>query len=82
MSKNSKALRNQLCESGNTLAEFAGSFASAYIRNEREVISDLKSALVMGSGFHKHAFGDVNDLHTRQALWDWYALKDATAEQI
>lgn len=40
----------------------------------------LKPALILGSGFHRHVF--VGRTEGREALYDWHALIDATAETM
>lgn len=48
--------------------------------------NNLKPALILGSGFHRHVFGAENNLNhyhsIYQPLWDWHALIDATAERM
>ena len=42
----------------------------------------LKPALILGSGFHRHVFGERASPNQREVLWDWHALIDATAGQM
>lgn len=48
--------------------------------------NNLKPALILGSGFHRHVFGaedNLNHYHSiYQPLWDWHTLIDATAERM
>jgi|GEM_PF-1080299 len=44
-------------------------------------MSVLKPALVLGSGFHRHVFGDV-DVELVRPLYDWHALVDRVAMRM
>lgn len=42
----------------------------------------LKPALILGSGFHRHVFGERPPQDHRNCLYDWQALVSATADRI
>lgn len=42
----------------------------------------LKPALILGSGFHRHVFGDGADRGSRECLVDWHMLISNTARKM
>lgn len=44
--------------------------------------SVLKPALILGSGFHRHVFGDRSRSDLRASLYEWHALIDFTADRM
>ena len=44
--------------------------------------NNLKPALILGSGFHRHVFGEQRRSNQHQSLYDWHSLIDATAERM